>query len=268
MHDETSNTSPNSTPEQLPTYYRGAREASDERGVFGDKFAQQIIETTRPFLALPPEQLCVLDVGSGYGHTAAALARRCRSVVGIEPSDPLHDFAVQSYASSGLPNLEFRCQTAASLTESEQYDLVVLDNVLEHVPDQVGTLSTIARALKPGGVLYLLVPNKLWPIEPHYALPLLSYLPLPLANRYLRATGRGSDYTDASYAPTYFGLNRLLRECSEFSFQYVLPADIALAAGGGSWKYRLGVASIRRCRWLWIISKALLVVAVKKTPKQ
>jgi len=271
VQDETTNTDPNAsprTPAQLPTYYRGERATLDERGRFGEKFARQIVETTRPFLPVPAEQLCVLDVGSGYGHTAAALSRLCRSVVGIEPSRPLYDFAVGCYASGELTNLEFRCQDAASMTETDRYDLIVLDNVLEHVPNQPETLTKIATALKPGGVLYLLVPNKLWPIEPHYALPFLSYLPLPLANLYLRASGRGNDYADASYAPTYFRLNRLLRGCGELSFQYVLPADLSLAAGGGSWTYRLGVAAIRRCRWLWIVSKALLVVAVKNTSRR
>jgi len=34
--------------------------------------------------------------------------------------------------------------------------------------------------------------------------------------------------------------------------------------GGGSWHYRWGVAAIRRCPWLWAISKAFLVIAVKR----
>lgn len=249
--------------EPLPTYYRGERAELDQLGMNGEKFAQQIIQTTLPFLSTPPEKLRVLDVGSGYGHTAAALAKRCEAVVGIEPSESLYEFAVEHYLPADRGNLEFQCQGAESLTEAEQFDLIVLDNVLEHVPDQEATLANITRALKPGGALYLLVPNKLWPIEPHYALPFLSYLPLPLANGYLRLTGRGNDYTDASYSPTYFGLNRLLRKCPELTFEYVLPADLSLAAGGGSMTYRLGAAAIRRCGWLWIISKALLVVAVK-----
>ncbi len=246
-------------------YYRGERAKLDQLGVNGEKFAQQIIQTTRPFLSTPTEKLRVLDVGSGYGHTAAALAKRCAAVVGIEPSDSLYQFALENYLPAERENLQFQCQGAESLTEADQFDLIVLDNVLEHMPDQQTTLTNITRALKPGGALYLLVPNKLWPIEPHYALPFLSYLPLPLANRYLRLTGRGNDYTDASYSPTYFGLNRILRGFPELSFQYVLPADLSLAAGGGSMTYRLGAAAIRRCRWLWIVSKALLVVAVKDT---
>lgn len=257
--------SASSATEPLPTYYRGERSKLDQLGVHGEKFAQQIIQTTQPFLSTQPDKLRVLDVGSGYGHTAAALARRCEAVVGIEPSESLYQFALENYLPAEKGNLQFHCQGTQSLTEADQFDLIVLDNVLEHIPDQPAALANISRALNPGGVLYLLVPNKLWPIEPHYALPFLSYLPLPLANRYLRLTGRGNDYTDASYSPTYFGLNRLLRGCPELSFQYVLPADLSLAAGGGSTTYRLGAAAIRRCHWLWIVSKALLVVAVKGT---
>jgi hypothetical protein len=93
----------------------------------------------------------------------------------------------------------------------------------------------------------------------------LSYLPLPLANLYLQWTGRGTDYTDASYAPTYWRLNRLLRARKELSFSYVLPADLSLTTSGNAWHYRLGAAAIRCCPLLWAISKALLVV-VKKRP--
>ncbi len=252
---------------ELPAYYRGARAEHDQLGSHAESAARQILATTRVYLSRPTEELCVLDIGSGYGHTAAALAKRCRRVVGIEPSRTLCEFAVANYASDAASNLEFRCQSATDVDGAETFDLALLDNVLEHVPNQAEMLDRIATALKPGGVLYLLVPNKLWPIEVHYRLPFLSYLPLPLANLYLRTTGRGQDYADASYAPTYFGLQRLLRDCGQFTFEFVLPADVRLAAGGGSWLYRAGVAAIGRCRWLWIISKALLVVAVKQSPE-
>jgi hypothetical protein len=125
-------------------------------------------------------------------------------------------------------------------------------------------LEKISQALRPGGAAFLLMPNRLWPMEVHYHLPFLSYLPLPLANRYLRLTGRGTDYTDASYARTYWKLNRLLRARPELEFRYMLPADISLATGGGAWHYRFGAAAIARCPWLWAISKALLVIATKR----
>jgi hypothetical protein len=131
------------------------------------------------------------------------------------------------------------------------------------VAEQPAALRRVVQGLRRGGVLFLLVPNKLWPVEVHYQLPFLSWLPLRLANLYLRVSGLGSDYTDASFAPTYRGLNRLLRQCGDLSCRYVLPADVSLATMGRSFHYRLGVAAIRRWPWLWALAKTFLVVGVK-----
>ena len=112
-------------------------------------------------------------------------------------------------------------------------------------------------------MVYLLLPNKLWPMEVHYNLPFLSYLPLPLANLYLPVRAR-KDYTDASYSPTYWKLRRMLRDRGELDFGFMLPADLSLATNGNSWLYRNGVHAIQRFPFLWCISKAFLVVAKKR----
>ena len=184
-------------------------------------------------------------------------------MVGIEPSGALFRYACSLRDESGLANLEFRPHSIYDHNEPESYDLVILDNVFEHLPDQPKALDIIWSTLCMGGAAYILVPNRLWPVEVHYGLPFLSYLPLPLANWYLRLFRRGDDYTDASYAPTYFSLNRMLRARRDFAFEYVLPAHIELATAGASLRYRLGVAIIRRFRCFWALSKALLVVAKK-----
>lgn len=247
-----------------PTYDRGDRRMADARGVLAKNFARQVIETIRPFLPVPARELRVLDIGCGYGGTTIELARACRHIVGIEPSSTLLDFALKLKISSNLKNIEFRNQDIYELTDKSCYDLAVLDNVFEHLPDQPLALQKICECLKPRGLVYMVVPNRLWPVEVHYGLPFLSYLPLRLANYYLQMTGRGQDYTDASYAPTYFRLNRLLRARKELFYHYVLPSDVSLATLGHSLRYKVGVAMIRRFPWLWAISKAFLVVAIKK----
>jgi SAM-dependent methyltransferase len=235
-----------------------------ERGPRGEAFARQILATTRPFLLAPPEALTVLDIGCGYGATAVALARSCRRVVAIEPNLELVAWAQRAAAAAGTPNATFSPLSVYDLDEEAAYDLAVLDNVLEHLPDQPRALAIVTRALRPGGVLYCVVPNKLWPFEAHYGLPGLSYLPLPLANAYLRLTGRGHDYSDASYAPTIWRLRRLLADRPELDARFVLPADLALTTRGPVWSYRLGVALLRRWPALWAISKAFVVVGVKR----
>lgn len=245
-----------------PAYDRWRRMEAN-RAPRASDFAVQILDTAAPFLSRPFPELDVLDVGCGYGHTTVELARRCARVVGLEPSLTLYRSTRRLQEESGVENLVFYHQGIYELREREAYDLIVLDNVLEHLPDQPRALAILSAALRPGGVLYVVVPNKLWPIEVHYGLPFLSYLPVRLANWYLRLTRRGTDYTDASFAPTYSSLNRMFRARSELSFQYVEPAHLELATWGKSLHYRVGVRLLRYCPWLWIVSKIFLVIAKK-----
>ena len=51
--------------------------------------------------------------------------------------------------------------------ERNAYDLVALLDVLEHVPDDIGSLRVIHRRLKPGGALLLTVPANPWMWSAH-----------------------------------------------------------------------------------------------------
>lgn len=244
--------------QEQPAYHDFTDMDGPRRFELARAFARQITETTRPWVSSPPRELDVLDLGSGYGDTSAELARSYRSVVGMEPTRRLAEMARQTHTES---NLSFRHGGVEDLDDAAAYDLVVLDNVYEHLPDHSLALTRIITALRPGGVLYLLTPNRVWPIEAHYRLPFLGWLPLPWANRYLRMTNRGNDYTDASYAPTSWSLGRELDKVG-LEWRFVLPGDPEAVRMGGP-HYRLGMAALRRWPQLWAISKSLLVVGVK-----
>lgn len=243
----------------LPEYEKSLRMV--ERAALAEGFVRQIELTAGPFLARPLAQCRVVDIGCGYGHGVVELAKRCASVVGVEPNPALARHA--RGITRDLDHVEIVEGTADALTGVDEFDLVVLDNVLEHIEDQPGAVRLISRCLRPGGVAFVLVPNRAWPIEVHYGLPFLSWLPLPLATAYLRASGRGTDYRDASYAPTLGRLRRLFAPHPELRASLTLPADLSLAEGGGSPVYRFGVAALRRYPQLWAISKAFLLVVKK-----
>lgn len=78
-----------------------------------------------------------------------------------------------------------------------RFDLVVSNHVIEHVgppAEQARHLDEIRRVLAPDGLVYLAVPNKWRLVEPHFRLPLLSWFPQALADRYVRVTRRGTHY--------------------------------------------------------------------------
>ena len=77
------------------------------------------------------------------------------------------------------------------------FDVVVSNHVIEHVGDeaeQARHLSELRRVMRPDGIGYLAVPSRWMPVEPHFRLPLLSWLPRSLADRYVRLAGRGDHY--------------------------------------------------------------------------
>lgn len=253
------------SPDGRPTRpgYADFRDMQNLSATHAEAFANQALRTCAPDLPRSPAELDVLDVGSGYGAAAAVLAQTCRSVVGIEPMPELHDKAAKM--AEGNPNLTFRHGGVEALTDVAKYDLIVMDNVYEHLPNHTDALQRVNRALRPGGVVYMLMPNRLWPLEVHYRLPFLAWLPLPLANWYLRLSGRGDDYTDASYAVTFWGLRRALRAQSEWSWRFTLPADPSATHAGTPLHYRAGMAALRKAPALWAISKSFLVVAKKQS---
>jgi SAM-dependent methyltransferase len=95
-------------------------------------------------------------------------------------------------------------------------DVAICAQVYEHVPDDRRLFAEIDRVLKPGAVLFFSGPNWLFPVEPHYFLPFLHWLPEPLADRYLRAVKGEPHYYERSR--TFWSLRGLL---SGYRFQDV-----------------------------------------------
>jgi SAM-dependent methyltransferase len=56
--------------------------------------------------------------------------------------------------------------------EDNIFDLVISDQVFEHVINYSETISEIARVLKPGGLCLHIFPSRYSPIEPHTYIPL------------------------------------------------------------------------------------------------
>jgi len=93
-------------------------------------------------------------------------------------------------------------------------DFILCLQVYEHVVDDGTLIDEIYRVLRPGGQVYFSGPNKLFPIEPHYHLLFLHWLPERASASYLRITGKGEIYYERSR--TYWGL-RTLTSRFEFS---------------------------------------------------
>lgn len=129
-----------------------------------------------------------LDIGIGFGTYANRLIEYTEEVVGIDISR--ENLTRNRYSNKG-GSAELLQMSAESLGFSESsFDLVILIDVIEHLADDQKAISDICRILKPGGLLFVTAPNKLFPFETHgcrvrgrqvdthyLGVPLLPYLP-------------------------------------------------------------------------------------------
>jgi len=103
----------------------------------------------------------VLDVGCGHGLYSLDLVRRGAVLWGCDLQGPALMAARRTADGLGLGDLALFAQAdgqALPLAASE-FDLVVCNCVLEHIADDGAALAGMARALQPGGLLYLSVDN-------------------------------------------------------------------------------------------------------------
>ena len=105
------------------------------------------------------ESTKVLDIGCGDGGVMGALLERGCRATGIELDKHKFQFSTENLArhlETGLANLiNINIYEEAALSSlREQFDLIVLKDVIEHIPNQEKFIPYIKQFLKPGGRIF------------------------------------------------------------------------------------------------------------------
>lgn len=118
------------------------------------KILERIIESMRL-----PGSARILEVGSGTGGNLMMLSRH-GSVLGLEMDENARRLASEKTrgqftirAGNCPDNIPFR---------GEQFDLICMFDVLEHINEDVETLAALRRHLAPGGRMLISVPAYPW----------------------------------------------------------------------------------------------------------
>lgn len=98
--------------------------------------------------AEPLAELTVLDVGTGAGRLALALAPHCRAVVGLDREARVVEEARKNAAAAGLRNVRF----VIGDVEVEEYAPFKPDMVVAHLCMSDALAERAGRVLKPGQV--------------------------------------------------------------------------------------------------------------------
>lgn len=171
--------------EKHPNYerWKRAREISIERG----KFAMSIISKVREC-----QNLKILDFGSGEGGTSKVLAKD-----NLVTSFDLNKIRLQRQTNS-ISNYNLLCGSSSHLPfKNNSFDLIILQDVLEHLNDNEKLINNIYNLLNVNGMIYLSTPNKFSIIniiaDPHWGVPLVSLLKRESIRKYFLRYFRKSE---------------------------------------------------------------------------
>lgn len=134
---------------------------------------------------LPLEGKWILDVGCGIGTYVKRFRDFSSHVYGI-------DVSAKRLAESTMPNLVAAAGEALPFGDAT-FDVLVFNEVIEHVKDDRQTIEDALRVLRPGGHIVIYAPNRLYPFETHGVfirghykfgnIPLVNYLPKGLRDK-------------------------------------------------------------------------------------
>ena len=160
----------------------------------------------------PLEGRRILDIGCGLGVYVRKFRQFSDRVAGID-IDPKR----LREGARTTPGLMLAVGEHLPFREGA-FDVIVLNEVIEHVQDDRATLREAMRVLAPGGHVVIYAPNRLFPFETHgiYVgdrfvfgnIPFVNWLPDPLRNRLVP---HARAYTKKGIRRTYRGLDADVR---------------------------------------------------------
>ncbi len=138
--------------------------STEELTYITNKIAQKYHEIMKFVPANTP--LRMLDIGCGEGWTLKYFKEKNWDVLGIDLSDygvrnhnpELSDFVIKGDLEVLLAELQ---------DKKEYFDLILTDNVIEHVGDPLNVIQLLHSLTEPGGLLLIEVPNDFSDIQKH-----------------------------------------------------------------------------------------------------
>lgn len=161
-------------------------------------------------------ELRILDIGCGRGELTAWLLTKGWDAWGVDTSAQYIANGRPYFERAGLPADRLRViEDDGPPFEAAFFDVVVSNQVLEHVADLSTFTAGIRRVSKPGAVGYHIYPGRRILIEPHLRAPLVHWLPKGRSRRLaiMAAIAAG---TSVDYFPNYS-----LRERTRIHASYI-----------------------------------------------
>jgi 2-polyprenyl-3-methyl-5-hydroxy-6-metoxy-1,4-benzoquinol methylase len=245
----------------------------EREGTFSERFpilynrrqryqkAAKVIAVCRDFSQKPLEDLTALDLGASAALMTEYFARYFKQVIALD----VDQVALKAgRREATVDNIIYLCSDGTrSALQDGSVDVIICNQVYEHVDNQTGLIAEIERLLSPDGFCYFGAGNRFVLVEGHYFLPFLSWMPTWASNLYLRLAGRKVKYDVGLLS--YRRLRKLLARFSLTDYtERIIRDPMAYAAldvvQPNSFLARMprwlfGIAYYLLPAWVWVIHK-------------
>jgi 2-polyprenyl-3-methyl-5-hydroxy-6-metoxy-1,4-benzoquinol methylase len=118
-----------------------------------EDWARYYVQSVKPVISSNQK---ILEIGSGYGWFVEKMKNEGYIIDGVEVGQ---DRAQLAYHRSGIKLINHNFMFTPLETMSENYDVICMFHVLEHISDPLKFLNNVKKCLKPFGKLIVEVPN-------------------------------------------------------------------------------------------------------------
>lgn len=183
--------------------------------------AAKVLAVIRHFLGRSElDGLVAVDLGCSTGFLADELRSTGCEVVGLDIDVPGLAHAKGRFGH----RVRFLCGDGSQLPFADaSIDIVVFNQVYEHVVDADAVMNEVRRVLREDGIVFCGFGNKYQVMEPHYRLPFLSWVPPRAADRYVASFGRAESYYERFR--TRKNLLQMCRPLRVWDYTYAVLGD-------------------------------------------
>jgi 2-polyprenyl-3-methyl-5-hydroxy-6-metoxy-1,4-benzoquinol methylase len=125
-------------------------------------YARDLVAHVRDAVALTTADT-VLEIGAGAGRFGLHLARLCRTVVALDASRALLDALEANRTTESVETLHASIFDLTSARSERTFDVACGFFVLHHLPNHPRIFGLLRDALRPGGRLAFIEPNRVNP---------------------------------------------------------------------------------------------------------
>ena len=105
--------------------------------------------------------LQILDAGCGYGQYSYFIANNLKpcNILAVDVKEDWIRDCRKFFSSRNLNQVTFDIEDLTKISRTNQFDLIVCIDVMEHIEDDVTVFENFFRALKPGGFVIINSPS-------------------------------------------------------------------------------------------------------------